>query len=249
MTSFELRTQTIAPVLLSRDERDRMYALMTESYEHVGRSRFESDLLAKDTVILLRENMTGRIVGFSTQVVFTHAFEGNLVRGIFSGDTVVAEAFRGTQALVRAWFRFAGEVLSRDPQKPLYWLLISKGYRTYLYLPLFFRHYSPAPGVQPDDITRRLMDTIARNRFGEVYDSTAGVLRFSERIGNLTSREAAIPTSRRDDALVDFFLQKNPGYASGDELVCLARISPENTRGLARTLLMRGMAGSTEATA
>jgi hypothetical protein len=45
---------------------------------------------------------------------------------------------------------------------------------------------------------------------------------------------------------VRFFLEKNPGYARGDELVCVAEISPGNMRGLARRMLLDG-AGRLEA--
>jgi hypothetical protein len=36
---------------------------------------------------------------------------------------------------------------------------------------------------------------------------------------------------------VQFFLQQNPGYLNGDELVCLAEYSLDNTRRTARTAL------------
>ena len=37
-----------------------------------------------------------------------------------------------------------------------------------------------------------------------------------------------------------FFLEKNPGYARGNELVCVAELAPENMKGLAQRLLLEG---------
>ena len=40
---------------------------------------------------------------------------------------------------------------------------------------------------------------------------------------------------------VAYFLQCNPGYASGDELVCLCELSTDNMRPLTRRLFVQGM--------
>ena len=85
----------------------------------------------------------GTVRGFSTQRVLAATVEGTRVRAIFSGDTVIDRAYWGEQELVRGWSRFAGAVRAEAPETPLFWFLISKGYRTYLYLPLFFARYFP----------------------------------------------------------------------------------------------------------
>ena len=242
MSTVALGSEAISPSALGVAERDAMFALMAESYEHVARDRFEADLDAKDTVLLLREKKTGVIRGFSTQTVFQCAPRGRRERAIFSGDTIIAASHRGTQELVRAWFRYAGRVLAAEPETPLHWLLISKGYRTYLYLPIFFTTYQPHDSLEATPEDRDLMDTLAKTRFGSAYDRAAGVIRFNGRLGNLTENLAKTPASRSDDPKVAYFLKRNPGYTVGEELVCVARISPENTRGMARSLLLEGMA-------
>jgi hypothetical protein len=39
---------------------------------------------------------------------------------------------------------------------------------------------------------------------------------------------AAVPDGRADNPHVRFFLERNPGHASGDELVCLTELSDAN---------------------
>ena len=49
-----------------------------------------------------------------------------------------------------------------------------------------------------------------------------------EAFDRLTAELAAIPDSKREQPHVRFFLDRNPGYVNGDELVCLAEISEAN---------------------
>jgi hypothetical protein len=48
---------------------------------------------------------------------------------------------------------------------------------------------------------------------------------------------AVIPERRRANPHVRFFLQKNPGFAAGHELVCLAEISPQNLKRFAARII------------
>ena len=238
MTSAGRLTTEIVPVgSLHPHEARAMFALFARHYEHVSPSRFEADLYQKDCVILLRESGTGAVQGFSTQQVLHFSVDGEPMRALFSGDTIIEPAFWGDQELVRGWCRFAGGVRAAAPGARLFWFLISKGYRTYLYLPLFFRRYLPAPDRSPSPFEQVVMDTLARMKFAPYYRRDRGLLEFPDRRGNLTPALAAVPESRRADPRVRFFLERNPTYAMGTELVCLAEISPQNMRSIAgRTL-------------
>ena len=50
------------------------------------------------------------------------------------------------QALSTGFARLAGRLARENAPLPLYWLLITKGYRTWRYLPLFAHEYWPNPG-------------------------------------------------------------------------------------------------------
>lgn len=233
MSAGRLTTEIVPLASLAAHEARGLFALFARHYEHVEWSRFEADLREKDCVIVLREGTTGVVRGFSTQQVLPFSIDGEPMQALFSGDTIIDPEFWGDQELVRGWCRFAGGVRASAPGRRLFWFLISKGYRTYLYLPLFFRRYVPAPHWAPSPFERAVMDTLARLKFAPYYRRESGLLEFPDRRGNLAPALAAVPESRRADPRVRFFLERNPTYALGTELVCLAEISPENMRSIA----------------
>jgi hypothetical protein len=231
---------------LSEDERRGMFALFERYYAAASWERFRDDLAGKSHVVMLRDE-AGELQGFSTLVAYERRFAGAPIRVLFSGDTVVDERHWGQQALAFAWLRHAGELYARNPQRPLYWFLISKGHRTYRYLPTFAREYYPAPWRTMPRAMRELMDFLARDRFGDAYDGDAGVLRFPTSLGHLREDYAQVPPAHARLPEVEFFLQRNTGYARGDELVCLARLSPENLRPMARRAFVAGFHASGDA--
>jgi len=216
-------------------DRERLFALYEMYYEGAERTRFVEDLEEKDCVILLIDGE--EIVGFSTQRVFA---DGR-VRVLFSGDTIIHPQHWGTQELVRAWCRFAGRTKAEAPDVPLYWFLISKGHRTYLYLPLFFQRFHPSCDHQPDAFERALMQRLGEGRYGSRFNARSGLIDEAAPLDRLRPEIDSAPDRVRNRH-VAFFLEKNPRYADGVELLCLTEIAAENMRSFARREMERGMA-------
>ena len=218
---------------------DAMYRLYAAHYDACEPVRFRADLAAKGHVILVEEG--GRLCGFSTAVDHPFDWNGSRVQVLFSGDTIIDRSAWGQQALSRAFARLAGALQARDPGRPLYWLLISKGHRTYRYLSVFARRFFPHPSGGDDDL-RPLADAIAAARFGSDFDPGRGVVSFPWSMGQLKPDLAEVPSRLSSRPEVAFFLQRNPGYRNGDELVCLARLAPENLRSMVRSSFLAGVA-------
>ena len=142
MMNSGLTSEVLSIGFLTQAEAEEMFALMQAHYEGVGREAFEADLERKDEVILLRDGV-GKIRGFTT-IAWNPC--GEMAKGdvIFSGDTVIDRECWGTQELVKGFCRRAGELQRRSGRR-LYWFLISKGHRTYRYLPLFAKRFHPHP--------------------------------------------------------------------------------------------------------
>jgi hypothetical protein len=232
------RSQHVTPLALEvaalrEAQRREMFALYERYYDGTSYARFAADLADKSRVLILREE-SGALCGFSTLAAYERVFNGERLRVLFSGDTVVDERHWGQQALAFAWLRLAGEMKAERPGMPLYWFLISKGHRTYRYLSAFSREFHPAPGRAMPARTARLMAFLARDRFGDAYDERAGVLRFPRSLGHLRGGYAAVPPAHRRLPEVAFFLERNPGYAQGDELVCLCELRADNLKPMAR---------------
>jgi hypothetical protein len=237
-----LRGVVVKAKEIGSDDLARMYELHSAHYVGVDPDRFRLDLAEKDWVILLRDEQE-LLAGFSTQKLLTTASAAGSARALFSGDTIIAREHWGTQELVRTWCRFAGGVLVEDRSAPLYWFLISKGHRTYLYLPFFFREYFPRRDTPTPSPLQRLLDTLASAKFGSEYDPATGLITPTCPHDRLKPELDTLDQRTRNPE-VAFFRARNPHYAAGIELACLAEISPENMRGAARRELEAGMAAA-----
>lgn len=225
---------------VTRERARDLFELFASHYENVDWERFREDLREKDYVILLDEARTGLVRGFSTQKILRLRVRGVPLRAIFSGDTIIHRAFWGEQELVRGWSRFAGAVHAEEPGVPLFWFLISKGHRTYLYLPLFFRRYFPRHDGPTPPFEREVMDALAMSRYPSAYRRERGLLEFAEPLGNLTPELALIPSGRDRDPRVQFFVARNPTYAQGTELVCVAELTAPNMKSIAARGFLEG---------
>jgi hypothetical protein len=221
-TSKSQRSDLVLRSALSRTERDEMFALLSTWFTNVGRTVFERDLAEKEWVILLRDDNES-IAGFSTLMLM----EVDGVPVFFSGDTIVAPHRWGSFDLPRLWGRHVFSVARQLAAPDIYWFLISSGYRTYRFLPLFFREFHPAPGRETPAGVKHLLDRIATAKYGEGYDAESGVVRLATPAPLRPG--LSDPAGRIEhDAWVRFFVEANPGHAAGDELACLVRVAHEN---------------------
>lgn len=221
------RSEVVPRAALTAADREAMFALYTAYFSTSDRTAFEHDLAEKEWVILLRDG-AGAVEGFSTLMRMT-------VRNatvFFSGDTIVARHRWGTFDLPRLWARHVFSVARGDA----WWFLISSGYRTYRYLPLFFRDFHPAFDRQTPRETKSLLDEIAALKFGDGYDAARGVVRMAT---PAPLREGISDPQQRiaRDPHVRFFVAANPGHAQGDELACLVRVSRDNLTAAGRRML------------
>jgi len=239
MGSSRLVSEILSAGKLSCADKETTYQLMIAHYDSVSRDQFDQDLTEKDFVILLRDSNDGHICGFSTQKIMQLVVDGAPVRAIFSGDTIIARAYWGEQELGHAWCRLVAEIRNERPEQPLYWFLISKGYRTYLYLPLFFHEFYPRYDRTTPGREQKILDLLALARYPQHYDIGRGLIVFPESLGNLKGDLADISEHRLRNPHIRYFLERNPGYAEGHELACLAEISSANMRSYAARTVHR----------
>jgi|688.fasta_scaffold21578_1 hypothetical protein len=211
---------------LTAADRRQLWRLMDAHYVGLEPAEFDRDLAEKEWVITLRR-ANGELVGFSTQTLLPVAGHPACL-ALFSGDTVVAAAYRRSTALAGLWGVLALRLADAHPGRRLYWFLISKGYKTYRYLPMFFRAYHPRAGQTAAAETGAILDALGRARFGTRYDPVRRIVVAQEDGCRLRPDVAPIDTARLDDPHVRFFVHANPGHARGDELCCLAPLDRDN---------------------
>jgi len=221
---------------VSPEELDQMYAVFSRYYANANRSRFESDLEKKDWVIQLR-NHQGWLVGFSTLQLYRHSGELDAVMVLYSGDTIIDRAYRRDGSLAGAFGHILLRCIEDFPNLPIYWLLTSKGPRTYRFLPVFFRNFYPAYNHKMPEGTGKLLDEIAFQKFGTHYCPESQVVSHGGERDRLADPNQDSRLLARDDPHIRFFVDRNPGYVGGDELVCLAEISKRNLNSRANRVI------------
>lgn len=212
---------------------EAMYELFQKYFVQRERRTFEADVADKDHVILIYAG--AELVGFSTAQTSLENINGDELQVLFSGDTIVDRAYWGSGILERCWLELAVRI-SDQYQLPLYWFLICSGYRTYRYLPTFFKEFWPRYDAQTPPAAQALLDTVAQRRFGARYQD--GVVRLP---GGGALREGVSPVDERQlrNPDVAFFVRANPGHLRGDELACITRIAVDNLTPAGRRVWRR----------
>ena len=212
---------TDATFLPTRDldaaDRRAMRALLGRHFLNVTAASFEGDLADKTHALLLRRG--GDLVGFSTLARYDAL--GQAV--VCSGDTIVDPSAWNAPDLPRRWIEAAWSLRPGDG-RPLRWLLLAGGFRTYRLLSTFWRTFVPHHAGD-DPALLDLRDCLARDRYGERF--VGGIVRLAHPTP-LRPHLAGIPPVRLRDSHVAHFARLNPGHAAGDELACLCDLGDDN---------------------
>ena len=236
---MSLQVAILRQARLSTSDREAMLELYARYFSNVRRERFLADLAEKDWVICLSH--AGRIVGFSTQRLMTLCHDGRDRHILFSGDTIVDRAFWREHELAGAFGHLILRLMQEHGEDDLYWFLISKGHRTYRFLPVFFNRFWPSPLPRTESDRPGLLSVVARARYGAAYDEALGLIVAAEDGDRLRPELCDVPPSRRRDIYVEFFLARNPRFARGDELACFAALRRDNLNGHAWRVIERTM--------
>ncbi len=209
---------------LSYGQKATMYQLFETYYDSVSREGFERDLMEKDDVILLLSD--DGICGFSTLLKKDMIIDGKPVLGIYSGDTILEKKYWGSSALGRRFLWYLWLQKMKNPFRPVYWFLISKGYKTYLLMANNFQEFYPRLNHCIPSLEKKLMDSFYEDKFGHQYSSHTGVIKFFRSGCRLKSEVAAVTEELRAQIPnVDFFARMNPHWQKGEELACIAKMT------------------------
>lgn len=210
---------------LNTIEIDRMYSIFSKYYINHNKSQFTSDLFEKDQVILLRDAKQKTIQGFSTLLRIDMRTFGHNAIGIYSGDTVLEKEYWGNKALGVAFLKYLWTEKIKNPSRPVYWFLISKGYKTYLLMANNFKTYYPRVEKETPVQYKQLMDSFYGHRFSKNYKANQGTIEFDDTTCCLKEKVAEITGDLFKNKKVQFFAKKNPKWDCGDELACIAEMT------------------------
>ncbi len=217
----------------------QLFELLAQNFTGVDFQTFQADLQEKNWVVLL-EDAAGGLHGFSTLLICATRTNGRPLTVVHSGDTIVEPSAWGSSALPRAWIQSVYQLRRDYPEGDLYWLLLTSGFRTYRFMSVFWRRFYPRYDESTPAAEQTLIDALSLERFGAKYHREIGVVRFSKP-QVLRAELLIVPEGRYSDQHVRFFMERNPGYIAGDELVCLASLDQENLTPAGRRMVRGGV--------
>lgn len=223
-----LSTRYYSRYEVSDSDQIEMYDVFKKYYDNTDYQTFINDLNKKTGVHISRRKDTNAIVGFSTVLKMVMRVNGKKIIGIFSGDTILEKEFWGTNPFMNKFFVYFIKQAIIHPFTPLYWFLISKGYKTYLLLANnWLDHYPCFNKEQPElaEITKNYCSYL----YKDYYDPEKELLDFGEDYQHLKAGVAEINEDMcRKNPRISFFVEKNTGWAKGTELPCVGKATWKN---------------------
>ncbi len=200
-----------------------MFSLFEKYYDYVDFDRFLTDLNEKTHVFFFYEQGTKRLVGFST--IFRKEIP-EIASGLFlfSGDTVIHEDYWGSKALQKSFFWFILESKIVSIRRPVYWMLMSKGVKTYLMMRKNFPASYPNYREKTPKEFKRVQNAFYQLKFPKHFKAESGLIVFEEKAGSVKTDSHFKPKEKTEDPEANFFYQKNPGFENGEELACICEI-------------------------
>ena len=156
-----------------------MHGVFMKYYHNCDFQSFIEDMNKKTGVIILRENETRKIVGFSSWKELNIIDKGKRLVGVFSGDTILEKKYWGNKELHKKFVRTLFKIKVKNPRVPVFWLLISKGYKTYLLLANNFPVYYPDYKGRGEYLSG-VVDSYCECLYPSYYDSDKKLLDFGE---------------------------------------------------------------------
>ncbi len=221
-----LTSQTIHRTELSPATIEEMFAVFSENFAQSPSEIFHRDLINKDWVILLHDEQC-HVQGFSTLALYETDYCGQRISVVYSGDTIIRREYWGTPELPKRWIHTVLEK-SADMAQPVYWLLITSGYKTYRFLTVFYKEFYPCHDRPTPPEIQSLMDYLAQQRFSHEYHRDLGIVRFQNGATPLRDGVAEVTEERLHDPHVTHYIKMNPHHDQGDELVCITQVHLDN---------------------
>jgi hypothetical protein len=201
------------------------FELLSRHFDGVTWRQFNADFHEKQYVAVLRTE--GHLVGFSTMVTLPiTTAEGTSLHIAFSGDTAVEFAARKSIGFGTTLSSFFRENISTYGDGKVWYVLISKGWRTYKAMEFMFHSFTPHPSREMSTMERSIIAAFGKKRYPLRFNEATGVL--SNLDGDQKLKGGSPDLDVPDTKLGCFFKEKNPNFAGGDELICLARLSYDN---------------------
>lgn len=219
--SMEPKSKVIKVSSLSVVELKEMHDVFSKYYNNADLETFFLDINKKQYVLLIKDRIDDRIVGFSTIALMDLDYGEKKVIGFFSGDTILEKEYWGSRRWQITWALFFLRIKLANPFTPIFWLLISKGYKTYLLLANNFENYYPRlDGNDPK--LEKVVDFYCDELYQDYYLKDEKILDFGGQYQSLQDGVAEICDDlMSEEPKIQYFEKCNPNWRRGTELPCV----------------------------
>lgn len=220
-----LKSSCVSVKSLSDNDIEKMYRIYESNYSFVNFEEFQTDLIKKNAVIIVRTLVSGDIVGFSTIMDLELQYNGEKINGLFSGDTILEKQYWGSTALHKEFLQYVIKKKLKHPTRKYYWFLISKGYKTYLLMANNFINYYPRFDKATPEKESQIIAAFSKTLYPKYYNHEKGLIEFPYESARLKNGVAPISDQDLQHPKISFFQTKNPEWESGTELPCIGEMS------------------------
>jgi|GEM_PF-6069317 len=210
---------------------DSMFALMSRFYE-AEKEAFEREIDKAQWIIIMQDS-TGRNCGFLPLGMKNIYFSGKNIRVLYSGNFIMPPEFWKSSEIPRALGKFIIDMISAEPGVTFYWFYHLTCIKSYCFLRVLFCDFFPRFDKATPAMFSDILSTIGQNIFGESYRPESGTVHFTNPFSPKKNLLESIP-DRTPDLNCTYFRKKNPGYAKGVELACIAPLRMDNLQPLIR---------------
>lgn len=228
---------TVPVARLSSPEWDEVWALAQE-FMDTTREVFEGSLRSKDACVLIRDRVTRALLGIGGIAVHEARHEGRAQRLIFVGNTFFRDGLRGQSLIQRLGFETFLRTRLKHPLDDIWLCFDTYSYKSYLMLPRNFVTFWPRRDQPTPSWVQELLESFARVHYGGAWDPERGIVRGDPR-RRLREGVASVDEALLTDPDIRFFVEKNPGYARGDQLPVLVPLNASNWMAVAGNAVRR----------
>ena len=234
--SGRLNGSIVRPHNLTSLQCQQMFQLLQTYFDNVRLTDFKKDLAEKEWVVVLSDTQSGVVQGFSTLMRLNTNIDGQAIIALFSGDTIIHRDYWGETELPRLWGKHVFDLADAEPDARVFWYLISSGYKTYRFLPVFFKDFYPNHKTATPPPIKQILDRLGDLKFPGEYNPETGIIRFKKAVP-LRDGVAEVTPQRLKNRHIAFFINTNPGHAEGDQLACLVELRRDNITAAGQRML------------
>ena len=222
----KIKIKKISVKKISSEQQKEMFSLFSKYYDSVIFDKFVSDLKNKTAAMLLYDMSVGdgKLIGFST-ILREHCKSTISYTALFSGDTVIEKEYWGRKDLQKAFFSYIVQTKIIFFWRPVYWFLISKGYKTYMMMVNNFRYTYPCQSHDTPSIEQGVLDSFYTKMFSTAYDKDHGLVIAEKNSDYVKGNYQDISEKDLKNLDIQYFFKRNPNFDKGVELACITKIT------------------------